>query len=772
MDTIVDISDNIEINFEDNNYYLKLFYLIKNHKFEEFKVYLNLIIKTLNKLGKITELDLNMRDYNNEYLINYAILFNNFDIVKMLVENNARIDIIDNEEHSILYSCINYGYDDILNYLLLKNKENIGLNILDIKDRLGNIPLHYAITKKNIRLTQLLLEHNSNPNIYDNNGFNALHLAIFSRSYDLCKIILNYIGDINSKCNTGETVLHISTNLRLYDISKLLIDNNVNINIIDIVHEFTALHYICNTGQIDLFKYIIEINNYNKLNINFNIQDIFGNTALHYAISEGNFGIVYEYLKLDDINLNLWNIEGKIPLHLFLESYDEAYENILEILLEKSNLSLKDNLGNNCIFYIVNLNLWKKYKNILSRKKIDIFSSNKNNTMLIDIIKESDMNEFIDLVVLSYINKLKTNPGSWGNEWENICSREFNLEENNKIIKSKITNQKELEEKCSIITKKYILENIKNIKSNLKCTLASYPLTKNKVCIKLTEGENLSICTFTGNTLDVLLGLIYLLEKHKNTCSTLSSDFIENKNIYNFYKSIGILMNNRSEFLNFEIVWINNKLYLIDNFFEKIKLCISNNKSEFVIIPLGIEMKEGSHANYIIYSIKNKTIERFEPHGSSTPPGLNYNPELLDSILAKKFKEIDENIIYLKPMDYLPKISFQLLDIFETKNKKIGDPGGFCALWVIWYVDMRITYSYLEPKNLVNKLIKSIRTNNISVKNMIRNYAKNIIDLRDEILKFAQLDINNWINEDYDDTQLTLVIEKIKDKINIIKNKN
>lgn len=745
--------------------YIKLFKLLKSHKWTEF-------INYTNKLHK--DFDFNIRDNHNEYLLTYAILYNRFDIVKFLVDKNIRIDIIDNEERSIIYICIKYSYNDILKYILEKNKENIGINILDIKDKVQKIPLHYAIQKKNIDIVKLLLDYGSNPNTFDNNGYNSLHLAIFSRDYDICKLVIEYIGNINYKCNSGETSLHISTNLKLLDISKLLIDNNININIHDNTHEFTALHYICTNNQLELLKYIIK-NNENDIDLNK--QDIFGNTGLHYAIMEENYGIVSELFLLNNINFNLWNIDEKIPFHLFLDNYNDRYENLINIFIEKSNLSIKDNNGNNCLFYLVNLELWKKYKNILEIKKIDIYTSNKKNVSIIDIIKNKDIDLFYDLVVKSYLYRLKLNPSLWKTEWENICSREFDLsEEENKnmkkVFKKTLSNKKELEIECYKITKKNIIDNINKIKSGEKiCGLSSYPLLKNNVCIKLSEGETLSICTFTGSTLDVLLGLLYLLEKHDKSCSTLSSDFIENKNIYDFYKSIGVLMNSRSEFLNFEIVWINNKLYLIDKFFDNIKKCINNN-AELIIIPLGIEMKEGSHANYIIYDVKNKIIERFEPHGSTTPPGLNYNPELLDSILFSRFNDFDDNLVYLKPKDYLPKIGFQLLDIFESKKKKIGDPAGFCALWAIWYVDMRLTYSDISPQKLVNKLIKSIKSNNISVKNMIRNYAVNIIKIRDDILSSASIDINNWINDEYTESQLDMVIDKIKEKIKDRKNIN
>jgi ankyrin repeat protein len=738
---------NTDYNVDYNVDYNKLFTLIKNNEWDNFKKYIN----------DNNDLDFNLRDDTQEYLLYYAILYNKLDIIKILVEKNARIDITDSEERSLLYLSIKYGYDNITTYLLEKNKESIGINILDIKDKQKKIPLHYAIQKKNIDMIQKLLEYNSNPNTLDINGYNSLHLSIFTRNIDIVKIVLKYIGNINARSMNGETALHLATNLRLTNICIFLIENNININIQDYTHEFSVIHYVATINQIELLNKLIE----KKCNIN--IQDVFGNTALHYAFIEENYNIVSLLMSVDNLNYNLWNINGKLPFHIFLENYNESNTEIFEKLIDKTNLNIKDYNGNSCLFYIINLNLWKQYKHILEKRKIDIFSKNKQNIMLLDLIKDKDKDEFIDLIVKSYLNRLRNKPDLFDLEWENICSKEFD-----KPIKLKtrmINNKNELQTECEKIIKKNILENINKIKTGEKiCNIRSYPSTKNKICININEGEPLSMCTFTGNTLDVLLGLIFLLNKHKKSCSTLTTEFIENKNIQDFYKSMGILMNSRSEFLNFEIIWINYKLYVVNHFFEHIKDCVKAGK-QFIILPLGIELKEGSHANYIIYDVFNKVVERFEPHGSTSPPGVNYNPDLLDKILYFRFKEIDENIKYLKPSDYLPKISFQLLDILENKKKKIGDPGGFCALWAIWYVDMRLTYSDLEPKILVGQLIKTIKENNIYVKNMIRNYAVNIINDRDEILKYGNIDINDWLNDDYNDINLDKIINKIKEKI-------
>ena len=176
---------------------------------------------------------------------------------------------------------------------------------------------------------------------------------------------------------------------------------------------------------------------------------------------------------------------------------------------------------------------------------------------------------------------------------------------------------------------------------------------------------------------------------------------------------------------------------------------------------MGIELAEGSHANYLIFDKKTYEIERFEPYGSSSPYKFNYDSKLLDNILAFKFSEINEKIKYISPQFFLPKIGFQYLDVYESKTTKIGDPGGFCALWSIWYTEMRLKYPDIDRKSIVNKLLKQIKSSNTSFKNLIRNYSINITNIRDIIFKKANMSINDWLNDQYTEEQFQLVIKEI-----------
>jgi hypothetical protein len=227
---------------------------------------------------------------------------------------------------------------------------------------------------------------------------------------------------------------------------------------------------------------------------------------------------------------------------------------------------------------------------------------------------------------------------------------------------------------------------------------------------------------------------------------------------------MGLIMNGRCEFLNFEIIWVKYKLYVIDGFSDLFNTCI-NSDARFIIIPLGIEMKNGSHANYLIYDKLIKEVERFEPHGGTTPIGFNYNTQFLDEVLIKYFLSIDSEIKYISPKDYMPKIGFQLMDSQESNRKRIGDPGGFCALWGIWYVDQRLTYHTYDRKTLVDILFENIKSQSLSYRNLIRNYSKNIIKERDRLLNGVGMDVNDWMNDNYTNNQLdkfmSLLLEEI-----------
>lgn len=711
-----------------NNKYKVLFDLLKSHQWDEF----------IEIVKNDKTLDMNVRDDSNVFLLTYAVLYNQEDIVKLILTRNAKLDILDIDGRSILYIPIKYGYFNITNILLEKNKNTIGVSIVNVKDSKGNIPLHYAIHFQDIQIFKLLLKHGANIFFSDSKGNNSLHLAVHSKNYELCKLIINHNKMIvNTRQSNGENALHIACNFELKNIVELLLKNDINVNIQDYDQEFTPLHYAINTWNLDITTAILESG---KANIN--LQDVYGNTILHYAVIGKRIDVVSMLLSYKQFpqNANLWNINGKIPLH-FVFDIDEHVTDYIDILLQKSNLNIQDTEGNTCLHLLCKTGYWKTFEKRLVEKKMNIIVRNNKNQRPIDLVNKKDQPAFLDIVSASYVNILRTKNVDWAHEWENICKKTSLTKSDISSLKLKKLNPDI--DPCLQIAREQIT---KLLESEPTCQLSTHPTKKSGTCINISEGESVSICSFTGTTLDILVGLLYLLQKHKNTCGLLPSNFHENKEVCEYYKSVGFTVNAGCEYLNFELSWVKNKLLMIEGFAELFATCSKNKQKKFIIVPLGIELEQASHSNYLIYDKTTQEVERFEPHGATIPPHYNYYPNLLDNALEAEFKKIDPDIKYISPQKYLPRVGFQLFDSMEKNKKKIGDPGGFCVLWSMWYVDMRITFDQIPRDKLVKKIIKQIRAKNISFKNMIRNYSGPIIKIRDKILEQANCDINDWIN--------------------------
>jgi ankyrin repeat protein len=60
------------------------------------------------------DINFNLQDEYNNLLIHYAIIFNQEEIIKLLLSYECNIDYIDIDGKTILYYPIKYGYNNIL----------------------------------------------------------------------------------------------------------------------------------------------------------------------------------------------------------------------------------------------------------------------------------------------------------------------------------------------------------------------------------------------------------------------------------------------------------------------------------------------------------------------------------------------------------------------------------------------------------------------------------------------------------------------------------
>lgn len=703
---------------------IHLFRLIKNHEYDKFG----------SELSEDEEVDVNMKDSTGNYMIHYAILFNRKDLVTSLINHGARLDVTDTDGRSIIHLTIKYGYQDILELLIHFNRTNIGVSLVDIRDRFGNIPLHYAITFGNISAVESLIKAGSDVNLRDSNGYNSLHLAILQKDIHIVDIILKTNININSRTKSGESSLHLACNHQLIEAVDKLLNKGIDVNIADYENELTALNYAINLHNTDITMLLI------KHGANPNIQDYYGNSALHYAIIEDNPEVVMILIQSamtkDKVEGNLQNIDGSTPLHIALARTSVNTADYISLLLPMTNVNLQDNRGDTPLHLIIEIGEWETFFDELAKKKLYGLIENKDHTRPVDLIKDPKRDKFIKLLVRSYHQTLRTYHNiRWESEWEDLCGKDKLTDDEVKLLQKKTGKQE-----CEAVIENVLRKRLK------KKGEISQPRKKVYHDVEIIEGDKVSRCTYTGMSLDIICGVIHLSRKFSSVGTIMTNDFVTNENLVAKYRDQGFQINTLNEFTNFEVVWMNKSINLPSHFDQTVISKYNDPKVRFIIIPIGIHMERGNHANVLLYDKTKNEIERFEPNGSNPPYQFNYNDRMLDYLLKSKLEGLIPDIKYFAPSDYLPKIGFQYLDAYERNRGRIGDPPGFCAVWNVWYVEQRVSNPRVTRDKLVKRIIGKMKRQTISFKNMIRNYSENIVEIRDEILDAVGLEVDDWIN--------------------------
>lgn len=703
----------------------QIFNLIKTQEFDE--------IYKIIKSKKISNFD--FRDKNYNYFIQYIVNYNLINIFKLIVENGEqiRIDILDTDGRSILYNCVKYNYHELALLLLNYDKNNIGISILDIPDRLGLTALHYAVIFNNMEIFKLLLHNNANPYIVSKEGNNVFICTLMYKRNDMILYLLEMNKfKINFHNNSGESLLQVSINYDNMIISNKLIDLNIiKLDNTSSDYGLCALSQTIILDNIDLYKKLLE------KDVDVNIADFHGNMPLHYIFIYNRLTYLDMMLKKDP-KFNTVNINGELPLHLLLDStpdLDIIDTKILDKIIIETDLNIQNNQGISCFEKIITNNLLERFKNILVIKPLNFFITN---------VKLND--SILEILVDSYYNMINSNKDELVLDWEKYCSV-GNLDKLKKLIKSGKDKTTSAE-----ICKDMIREIIVKEKRTL-------PLV-NKINLHFDNGIYTNYCYFTGSPIDVLFGLILLNNdfSNKNLGVILDYPLTTNINLETYYKKIGLDYPYKLDFSNIEIIWSYMKIFFPSYFDDLIHKQLSNKDIHYIVIPIGIETATGSHANILFWDKKSNTIERFEPNGSNYPMGMNYNPELLDSILTNKFTQYDTKLVYIPPYKFLPTIGFQIYENLETSRcKKIGDPNGFCAVWCIWWVYQRmININSMIPHDMIaHNMIEKIKIEGGSFKTIIRNFSKKITDIRDSYLKKVDIDINDWIVGNYSEEMLT-----------------
>ncbi|WP_157662534.1 MULTISPECIES: ankyrin repeat domain-containing protein [unclassified Winogradskyella] len=116
---------------------------------------------------------------------------------------NIDTNIVNAEEENgysaLVLSCY-YGHEDIVSFLVNKVKS------LNNKTSYGS-PLMAATVKGYDNIVEILLNHNANPNIADDQGVTAAHYAVLFKNYIIVEKLVNAKADFTIKNNVDKSAL-------------------------------------------------------------------------------------------------------------------------------------------------------------------------------------------------------------------------------------------------------------------------------------------------------------------------------------------------------------------------------------------------------------------------------------------------------------------------------------------------------------------------------------------------------------------------------------
>ena len=206
------------IDYSRNSEILKLFmdiapYYILNNK--EILIYQSNFDNEENvKILLNNGIDVN---YIGPYGTTAIILARSIEIVKILIDAGANINMQDNNGNTILMNVSARGQSDILE-LLLEHGANI-----NIKDKYGRTAFTYAVSAGNDNIIKILLKNGYNINTQNNNdGNTALSIAVLSGNSSTVKLLLDYSADHSIKNKYGQTAMDIAKKEKNYEIIGIL----------------------------------------------------------------------------------------------------------------------------------------------------------------------------------------------------------------------------------------------------------------------------------------------------------------------------------------------------------------------------------------------------------------------------------------------------------------------------------------------------------------------------------------------------------------------
>ncbi|XP_053550395.1 caskin-1 [Bombina bombina] len=225
-------------------------------------------------LGSAKRVNVNFQDTDGFSALHHAALNGNTELISLLLEAQAAVDIKDNKGMRPLHYAAWQGKKEPMKMLLMSG------SAVNIQSDEGQIPLHQAAQHGHYDVSEMLLQHQSNPCIMDVSGKTPLDLACEFGRVGVVQLLLNSNmcaallepkpGDCTDP--NGTSPLHLAAKNGHIDIIRLLLQAGIDIN--RQTKSGTALHEAALCGKTEVVRLLLDSG------INAHIRNTYNQSAL------------------------------------------------------------------------------------------------------------------------------------------------------------------------------------------------------------------------------------------------------------------------------------------------------------------------------------------------------------------------------------------------------------------------------------------------------------------------------------------------------------
>ncbi|BCR89040.1 ankyrin repeat protein [Aspergillus chevalieri] len=248
----------------------------------------------------------------------------NEEVVDLLIQNNARLDVADGSGSTALHLAASRGHVGVLELLLVENVD------VEARNTHGRTALWVAADHGQLDATRMLLAMHAKVNSRADNQMTAVHAAAKRGDKEIIELLISQGADLEAKDAALMTALHYACEECHLDAIETLLNSKMNINAPG-SDKRTPLICAAAMGKLSAVELLL------KKKASSRCIDEAGMTSLHWAAFNGHTEIVSLLDQKKGLSA-MTNIAGRTALHLSVMNSQFA---VVELLLRKEDVSLE-----------------------------------------------------------------------------------------------------------------------------------------------------------------------------------------------------------------------------------------------------------------------------------------------------------------------------------------------------------------------------------------------------------------------------------------------